>query len=82
MSGLSFREQAAIALRASRRDYDMARPDQPSDIKALERTEEDAVTDAQALATECCRRWGHDPKRVTVALPCKRCGFKPLGGIR
>lgn len=84
---LSFREQAAIALRAQPQINGNA----PSDSDPRYSLDaEDACTEAQLLANACCVKWGHDWQPLAphgewrapgVALQgdgaqCCRCGAK------
>lgn len=69
---LSFREQAAIAIRTM----------PPVDADDREWSSSEAVERAQHLADACCAKWGHDWERIDPdAQPpcgsnCLRCGAK------
>lgn len=71
---LSFREQAAIAIRSivirDRAHRDCA--GETITVVELCCSPELAAEEAQALATACCAAWGHD---FSVGAPrCFRCG--------
>lgn len=61
---LSFREQAAIALRAA-----------PEYRDEGVFTNEGAVVEAQSLADACCAAWGHEESGgIGSVRRCRRCG--------
>lgn len=65
MSLLTFREQAAIALRAPR-------PIAVCDLDAV-------ASEAQKLADACCKAWGHDERPFFLSSP--GIGTIAAGGI-
>ena len=61
----SFRERAAITIYVA-----YVRPiDRENTIAAMR----SAADDAQELAHQCCKVWGHDDGGITYG-PCVRCG--------